>query len=321
MFCSSCGSQVGDGSKFCASCGALTESPPTSSQVVRTPLQSAVGTGYSAPRATIPKFRATGWFLLAGAFAVVIAGFLPWAQLSVEGIDVQNASPRGGGPVVLIVLTAIAIAFGYPSVSIRSLAIWRRIGITAAAAVLTIFVITNWTDFNNLQTQYGGQTLADVNAGSGLYLYTAGIIVIWISAIRIWLARRDHSERSSSQAVFSSSPGTATPGGLPGQGQPSATVTEVSRLPRLPNLAGMQTHEVWRAFDTGTAVCGPNKRKHERTSKSKAISGILKSRWRQCCWRPPSSESLPDNLVVDAAQVPPLHEARTRHRWQACRGA
>jgi len=232
VFCSSCGSQAGDGSKFCASCGAPTESPPTSSQVLRAPLQTAVGTGYSAPRATVPKFRATGWFLLAGSLAVVIAGFLPWAQLSVEGVDVQNASPQGGGPVVLIVLVAIAIAFGYPSVSIRSLAIWRRIGVTVAVGVLTIFVITNWTDFNHLQTQYGGgQSLADVSAGSGLYLYTAGVIAIWISAIRIWLARRDHSERSSSQAVFSSSPGAATTGVLPGQSQPFSTVTEVSRLP------------------------------------------------------------------------------------------
>jgi hypothetical protein len=213
MFCPSCGSQVGDGSTFCVSCGAPTASAPGSPQTSPPRAQSVVGAGLTGVRPTIPRFLATGWFLIAGGLGVVIAGFLPWAQLSVEGVVVQSASPRGGGPVVLIVLVAIALAFGYPAVNTRALVLWRRIGVTVPVLVLSIFVITNWTDLNSLQTQFnsssGGDAggIASANAGSGLYLYTAAVIAIWIGVIRIWFARTDHSSQISSQVVAAFNPG------------------------------------------------------------------------------------------------------------------
>jgi Protein of unknown function (DUF2510)/zinc-ribbon domain len=233
MFCPSCGSQVGDGSAFCASCGAPTASTPGSYQtpprpMQAVPVQNVGGVGSSANRITIPKFRATGWFLLAGALGVIIAGFLPWAQVTVAGIVVQSASPRGGGPVVLIVLAAIAVAFGYPVVNSRSIAIWRRIGVTVAVIVLTIFVFSNWSELNTLRNQNGGDgQIASVNGGSGLYLYTVAVVAIWISAIRIWIAKRDHSGSSSLPFAMSPSPGETAQGWVAAPSQAPATATQI----------------------------------------------------------------------------------------------
>jgi hypothetical protein len=68
--------------------------------------------------------------LIGGALAVAIAGFLPWSQASIDGLVAISSKPQGGGPVLLIVLAAIAVAFGYPSLMTRRLAIWRNIGVT-----------------------------------------------------------------------------------------------------------------------------------------------------------------------------------------------
>jgi hypothetical protein len=234
MFCPSCGSQVADGSSFCVSCGAPTAVPPNSFQTSPPPMQVASmstvgGVGVSANRVTIPKFRATGWFLLAGALGVIIAGFLPWAQVTVAGVVVQSASPQGGGPIVLIVLAAIAVAFGYPVVNTRSIAIWRRIGVTVAVIVLSIFVISNWSELNTLRNQYGGASqLANVDGGSGLYLYTVAVVAIWICAIRIWLAKRDHSGNPSMPVAMSSSPGATGHGWVAAQNQLPPTTTQIS---------------------------------------------------------------------------------------------
>jgi hypothetical protein len=142
----------------------------------------------------------------------------------VAGEVVENVSKQGGGEVLLIVLAAIAVAFGYPALNARSLAIWRRIGITVTVIVLSIFVISNWSDFNSIRSQFDSSTgLASVNAGSGLYLYTVAVIAIWISAVRIWLAKIDHSARVPSQVAFNSGPGATTQGWVaaPTQGPPA----------------------------------------------------------------------------------------------------
>jgi Protein of unknown function (DUF2510)/zinc-ribbon domain len=234
MFCPSCGSQAGDGSSFCVSCGAPMASSPTPSQASPPPPQNAVGAGFAGVRSTIPRFRATGWFLIAGAVGVAIAGFLPWAQVSVEGVVVESVSKPAGGVVFLIVLAAAALAFGYPAVNTRSLVIWRRIGITVMVIVLSIFVITNWSDFNSIRNQFGSSDgIADVNAGSGLYLYTVAIVAIWISVIRIWLAKVDHSGGAPSQVAFNSGPGVTQPW-VPVPSQAPATATQLNPPPAQP---------------------------------------------------------------------------------------
>ena len=97
------------------------------------------------------------------------------------------------------------------------------------ALVLTIFVFSNWSHLSSLQKQYG-----DISAGPGLYLYTVGVVSIWICAMRIWLAGLTHSRSSSPQVVLTSSSGATTRAGASGQSSPPATATAVSRPPADP---------------------------------------------------------------------------------------
>lgn len=138
------------------------------------------------PAAQSASVSTTGWILVGGAVAVVIGSLLPWAQASdAFGITV-SASPRGGGPVLLLVLAALGLYAGWPALR-GGLSKRRLLGVAVIAAILTIFAITNWSDLGTLQSNDHD---IQVNAGSGLYLYTAGVVALWVSVVRTWRPRR-----------------------------------------------------------------------------------------------------------------------------------
>ena len=77
----------------------------------------------------------------------------------------------------------------------------RLLGASATVALLTFFAITNWSDLSNLQQQAnqansgipgipGTGGSVTVSAGSGLLLYTVGVVVLCVLIARLWLSRR-----------------------------------------------------------------------------------------------------------------------------------
>lgn len=200
--CSTCGSSIEQGDAFCASCGARTAQAPAAPQPeqgspVPPPAYSFAQSyaaeappGNVAPRPLLKpdmlaRMSANGWILCGGAAAIAIASLLPWAQVSAIGVTISS-SPRGGGPVLLIALAAIALGVGWPSMR-NTLSQRRLIGLALVAGVLSIFVVTNWSDLSQLQRNNSG-----VQAGAGLYLYTAGVVAMWVCVVRASLARRRH---------------------------------------------------------------------------------------------------------------------------------
>lgn len=207
--CSSCGSSIEQGDAFCGSCGAQTAEapmPPQREDVFSPPARPS---SRSQPHAREPhpnyvaaqpaakpempvRMSGTGWILCGGAAAVAIAAVLPWSQASASALGVTvssvSSSPSGGGPVLLIVLAAAAVAFGWTSLR-GKLSMRRWLGLAVVAGVLSIFVVSNWSDLSQLQSNNPG---VQVTAGVGLYLYTAGVVALWVSVVRAGLAwRRD----------------------------------------------------------------------------------------------------------------------------------
>jgi hypothetical protein len=198
--CSRCGSSIEQGDAFCSSCGARTAEAPMPPQPEDSFSAPAAPSAFSQPYAhehdrdpaappqpklELPvRMSATGWILCGGAAAVAVAALLPWSEASASALGVTvssvSSSPSGGGPVLLIVLAAAALGFGWPSLR-GELSKWRCLGLAVVAGVLSIFVVSNWSDLGQLQRNNPG---VDVTAGAGLYLYTAGVVAIWVSVVR-----------------------------------------------------------------------------------------------------------------------------------------
>lgn len=198
--CSNCGNTVEAADAFCSACGARTVQ--VTPEVVTSPPFSPVGdpplaqvAGQPSPIAAMSPAAATsalaqistnGWTLIGSAAAIFIGSLLPWVQASsVLGLTV-SASPRSGGVVLFLILVAAALAAGWP-VTRGGLSTWRWIGLTLVAVLLAIFAITNWADLGKVERQSQG---VQVNAGVGLFLYTAGVVALWVCVVRLFLARR-----------------------------------------------------------------------------------------------------------------------------------
>jgi hypothetical protein len=133
---------------------------------------------------TATRLSPTGWLLCGGVAAVVVAALLPWAQASELGITVST-KPSGGGPVFLIVLAGLALLIGWPAVR-QKVARRRALGLLLMVAIISIFAITNWNSLGDLQHTHRDE---NITAGSGLVLYTVGVVVLWVSAVRTWRSR------------------------------------------------------------------------------------------------------------------------------------
>jgi hypothetical protein len=128
-----------------------------------------------------------GWWLLGGVLLVFIGSLLPWAQASVSGVTVVSAHPGGGSVVIFLILAICTAVAAWPLLT-GGLSKRRLLGTTVVAAILTLFAITNWSDLHKVQQASGG--FVTVSAGSGLVLYTVGVVVLCVLIVRLWLFRR-----------------------------------------------------------------------------------------------------------------------------------
>ena len=139
-----------------------------------------------------------GWWLLGGVLLVFIGSLLPWAQASVVGTGISS-HPGGGAVVIFLFLVICTLVAAWPLLT-GVLSKRRLLGTTAVVAILTLFAITNWSDLSKAQQQVNsGLTggLVTVSAGSGLVLYTAGVVVLCVLIVRLWLFRRHAPPRGA----------------------------------------------------------------------------------------------------------------------------
>ena len=208
--CSQCGGAIEQGDAFCPACGARMVDAPLASHPEEgsrgLPPAASFAQSYEAgerrgnvaPQPLLSKdilarVSANGWLLCGGAAAIVIGSLLPWVAVSSDGIGIPiSSSPPGSAPLVLMALGAGALGFGWPVIRSK-LSKRRLVGLAVVAGVLSIFVVTNWNDLSHLEQQAkSAQSVIQVSAGSGLFLYTAGVVAMWVCVVRVSLSRRRH---------------------------------------------------------------------------------------------------------------------------------
>lgn len=203
--CTQCGGAVTAADGVCARCGLHVRQVgrPSSGPSVSDPASGgsagARGFGPEPARsiaALMPQWGQVtkeGWCLLGGAVLVFIGSLLPWAQQSVDGYTAVSSHPGGGGVIVFLVLAIAVVAAGWPLLT-GGLSKRRLAGASVAAGLLALFAVTNWSDLNSIQKQAaaagGGFETISVSAGSGIALYTVGVVVLCALIARLWLSLR-----------------------------------------------------------------------------------------------------------------------------------
>jgi hypothetical protein len=162
---------------------------------------STVPTSVQAKAVAWPQLSRTAWALFAGCAVAAVGTMLPWEQDTTPFGGQLKAGPSSvpGGLALLLGLLAAIVWIGWP-VRAGKLSKARCVGLTVVGAALAFFVIAKFTSLASAQHQsssssadlFGGETGLGLSyhAGSGLFIYSAGVASITVGIVRAWFARR-----------------------------------------------------------------------------------------------------------------------------------
>lgn len=166
----------------------------------------------AAPAASGFAMTTTSWILGGGALLAAIGATQTWEKVSSSMgtmVDQTPTSASGGAMFILLALVALVVWLGWPTRT-GSLSKPRLIGLGVVAGLMSFFVLAKFHSVSADQAQlsapaadassdpYGlgfdtsSMTAAaqiTVEAGIGLYLWTCGVIAIWVGAAKALIER------------------------------------------------------------------------------------------------------------------------------------
>lgn len=172
--------------------GASVAPPPPPPPIASPPPASAAAMIASLRHASL-QLSAIAWLVFAGCAAAAIGALLPWEQATMPFGVKLTAGPAdsAGGVIMLWALLAAVVWIAWP-VRVGKLLKNRLVGLTAVVALLSMFMIAKWAGLADAQSSSSDSTFGEalqVNTGPGLglFLYSAGMVAIWVGVVRSWL--------------------------------------------------------------------------------------------------------------------------------------
>lgn len=178
MFCSNCGTQIPDGSKFCPECGAKlnvsSQAPSFQTPKVNEAYQRPVGTSGTS------VMDYTKWFMIAAVILMFIGLALPVAKITFLGMsesahisDFDPSDSEDLPAIILLVLTMIAavvaVVFQFLP-KFRKYGNYTSIGTFALAVIYCIAV-------KNLISEFG--EIGKLGSGSILILIGSVVLLVF----------------------------------------------------------------------------------------------------------------------------------------------
>jgi hypothetical protein len=147
-----------------------------------------------APAVPMPDAKSQGIVLLAGAAAVIVAAFLPWASVDFLGESISKAGTDGDG-VITVVFGIAAAVFGFLALGAARRR-WHAITALVLAALVVIIAVI---DIADIKSRFGDGTSGidvEVTIGIGLWLTLAGGLAAAVGAVLV-LTRTPKAARAA----------------------------------------------------------------------------------------------------------------------------
>jgi Protein of unknown function (DUF2510) len=171
--------------------------PPPSPQPQGAGAQMA-SDGLATVKGFAAKLSVTAWLLVGGFVITFIGTFFPYATVSASALGSivfsQEVSANGAARFVVLVLVGVASGLAWPALSGSEVAVWRLIGLSVVVCLLAVLMVV-W--FSNVSTDNKeGEGVVDVSPGFGLLLYGAGVVVVAVGVVRLWILRSRTQNRA-----------------------------------------------------------------------------------------------------------------------------
>jgi hypothetical protein len=89
---------------------------------------------------------------------------------------------------------SVAAGLAWPALSGSAVEVWRLIGLSVVVCLLAVLMVV-W--FSNVSTSNKeGEGVVDVSPGFGLLLYGAGVVVVAVGVVRLWILRSRMQNRA-----------------------------------------------------------------------------------------------------------------------------
>jgi hypothetical protein len=138
------------------------------------------------------------WILFGGALVAALGALFPWEEVSALGVS-ETQRIAGGGVFFLLCLVALAVWAAWPSRE-GALSNARLIGLALVVAAMTFFVFAKFSAISDDQAEldalsggsgsaFGLDMSATAEPGLGLWLWTTGVVALWVGTFKAWRAR------------------------------------------------------------------------------------------------------------------------------------
>lgn len=131
------------------------------------------------------RLSLTTGLVYGGLVVATLAIFLPFATVTVLGMNVADASLPWLYRLLALVLIGGSAALVWPALSGVALEPWRRAGVSVLVGLMVVLIVIAFMGVSDGDTE--GEGIAGVSPGFGLMLYVAAVIAIIVGVVRLWM--------------------------------------------------------------------------------------------------------------------------------------
>jgi hypothetical protein len=166
-------------------------------------------------KAMAARVSITTGLLFGGLLFAILGVFLPFASISVFGMNVADIPLPWAYRLIALALVAGSAALAWPALSGVQIESGRRIGLSVVVGLMVVVIVIAFFAVAESNSEGGADTegIAGASPGFGLMLYAVAVVAIIVAVVRLWM------QRPQTPGMFPPPPPSSLPPPPPPSGQ------------------------------------------------------------------------------------------------------